>query len=543
MNKIDHRLRLRHPIRVETAILCLAAAVFFASCTRREAPSAPPTRAGTEPSSLPVQPAAPAVPDPRLRYATGQVLAGLPDRFTAVSRIKASGGRPLLAPVASVEGDMIVYALTSELRSPRADRLVVLRHAEGARPIAGEIPLAALPLALAISGEGAALRLVVALADGALCAYGPSLEQLWLRRGPAASALVALPAGRILAAFEDGSLAALDAASGEDGWISRLDARATALAYAPGMVVAAYRAGIVAFDEADGREFWRQGREGAAFALGSAGELLALLDAAGGLELRARSDGKLTARGFCRFVPLVSPIYASTALFVAPADGGLVALDPATGGLVRAYAPERTIRVASADEDRLFAVTERHCAVIDRRSGNLVAELPLVSPPWSAPLAAAGCLWLLLEDGSLVSIADSGAARLSPLGFLAPAPEIRDRIRERLAHYAREETPPEARLVRWELFVDGLPVEYPGPRFVAARLDAEKSGKFLLSVTPAKGRVLLALLAAEGDPLITNVDELGAEARLELWLEKGKRYWIVAGRLDAEEEGFRLLLR
>ncbi|MBL8968597.1 MAG: PQQ-binding-like beta-propeller repeat protein [Spirochaetaceae bacterium] len=454
-----------------------------------------------------------------------------------------------------------------------------------------DISLASPALALlAGAGEGAPLFVVAGL-DGSLAAYGwkapPSeeaaaapgrqLDKLWEVRLETIEDLLALPGDKAAALASSGRLRVLDLKSGAELWKLDSGAKGLALAYAPGILVAAIAAKtdkdspaaeLVAIGEADGRELWRRALGSRPRFLTADQERIALLESSGELTIHAVSSGEPIAQAAARLDPGLPAILANGRLLAGLAGGGSAEFDAATGALVRSWPPGEASEGAvpafiAADEDRLFEAQAGKLLVRDRRSaegtqvfserfgagfqgaglqGGDRRDGGAVFAAASGAVVAGGGLWFLGARGELFELGSGRESAASPLSGLAPPQAVAEAILVGMEKFIPRGGAPLERYLGFDLFAEGLPLD-PEPLFLALRIKPDKSGKRIFLADAKGGRILLALYGEEGVDLGSNVEELGTDARLERYLDAGKTYWLVTGRISGEEGRYRVLSR
>jgi outer membrane protein assembly factor BamB len=179
--------------------------------------------------------------------------------------------------------------------------------------------------------NGVVAGIVDAKGAGAVVAVDAKGKPVWTRKLGAVFSSPALAAGRVLCGSDDGSLHALEAATGAVVWSAKLGAkvRATPAVGGETAIVGAFDGRVAAVRVADGMEAWSR-------ALGHAVYSSACL--AGGTAVLGCHEGHLhgleQATGEPRFEtatrgPVVSsPVAAGTLVIGASTDGSLYLLDP-----------------------------------------------------------------------------------------------------------------------------------------------------------------------------------------------------------------------
>jgi outer membrane protein assembly factor BamB len=184
--------------------------------------------------------------------------------------------------------------------------------------------------------NGVVAGIVDAKGAGAVVAVDAKGKLMWTRKLGAVFSSAALAAGRVLCGSDDGSLHALDAATGALIWSAKLGAkvRATPAVGGDTAIVGAFDGRVAAVRVADGTEAWSR-------ALGHAVYSSACL--ASGIAVLGCHEGHLhgldQATGEPRFEtatrgPVVSSPVAAGALVIGASTDGSVYLLDASGGVL-----------------------------------------------------------------------------------------------------------------------------------------------------------------------------------------------------------------
>jgi len=284
----------------------------------------------------------------------------------------------------------------------------------------------------------------VAFADGRVfvtSGYGfaaaldaTSGEEVWRTNTQAPiHAAPTVSGGRVFAVTNDSELLALDATTGAVQWTHQAIAEparilsASSPAVKGDLVVAPFASGeVVALLTANGRRLWvdaltRAGRltslsaindiagrpvalDGVVYAASHSG-ILAAID--------QRSGQRLWARGLAS---TQTPAIAGDALYIVTVDGELTALERTTGQAfwvtqLKRYRDEkdRKGRIAwtgplLAGGKLVLASSEGDAVIVDPTTGAVDKTLNVGGPVYIAPVAAAGQVFLLSDEGKLVVI-------------------------------------------------------------------------------------------------------------------------------------------
>jgi hypothetical protein len=420
-------------------------------------------------------------------------------------------------------------------------------------------------LAIASSGD----RIVAACADalspagGAIICFrtegeGEQLIAAWKKEGHPASRLLAVPGGRIVVSDDASSNSVprvylLDASSGTELWSLSLSTAAADIAYAPGLVLVASGTKLEAYDESTGATAWSSALTAKARSL-SAGNGVALVIAeTGSLSAFSLGDGKGVGAAPGPFDPAIRPVADGSLAIAAIVNGGAAEIEVKSGRTQRKWSWAGPASFLVADRDRVYAgldcLGEKGLYFASRAgdSGGKLLRLP--SGAYAQPIAVGGArggLLMLLMDGSLVLIGkDMGASSASSAldAAIAPKAETVSAIMSALGRFKPREPIDPERYLRFDLFAQGVPVD-PGVAFTAFRFEPGSSSKRTFSAEPSSGGSVVAIYNEEGQELAASIDELGSVSRASSYLEKGKRYWIVAGWIyQAEPERFRLFAK
>jgi hypothetical protein len=501
-------------------------------------------------------------PDPRAAFETSGILGGMSSLLESSVTLIAASGRPESGVSLALGGALSTAAVARRVEPSGADmgHGHELDLASGAR---ASIPGPA--LAIASSGE----RIVVACADpfsptgGALICFrtegeGERLIVAWKKEGNAVGRLLAVPGGRIVASDDASSGASariylVDAVSGTELWAVTLSTAAADIAYAPGLVLAASGTRLDAYDESTGARLWSAALTAKARVL-SAGNGVALVVAeTGSLSAFSLGDGKGVGAAPGPFDPAIRPVADGARAIAATVNGGAAEIEVKSGRTLRSWAWTGPASFLAADRDRVYAgldgLSGRGVYFAARAGEPGEKLLRLASGAFDSPIAVSGTrggLLLLLMDGSLVLVGKDMAsnATLSALdAAITPRPETVSAIASALGRFKPGDGADPNRYLRFDLFAQGMPVD-TGVAFTAFRFEPASSARRTFSAQPKASGSVIAIYSEEGREMAASIDELGSVSSAAAYLEKGKRYWIVAGWIyQAEPERYRLFVK
>jgi hypothetical protein len=418
---------------------------------------------------------------------------------------------------------------------------------------------AALPgpaLAFAATGE----RFVVSTASdgsGELIGFkaegeGERLIESWKKHGVAARRSVVASGGRVALSDDEGGASRfylIDAASGEELWGFPLPAPAVDIAYAPGMLLAVWGNQLSAYDETSGGALWSSSLPAKARCLSAGNGIALVLAQSGSLSAFSLADGKGLGAAPGPYDPSLRPVADGSRAIAALAGGGAEELEVRTGQSLRRWSWAGRASFLCADRERLYAgISDEGGAAlcIGSRAGALTLQrVRLAASAFDSPVAVAGSrggLLILLQDSSLVLVGkqlESGQPVSSFDAAISPGVDTAGAISSALRRFRLA---PGGGL-RFDLFAQGIPLNLEMP-FTAFRYEALSSGKRIFSAKPPRPGEIVAIYDESGRELSASIDELGSVSRAGAYLEKGRRYWIVAGWSGAEEPSpFRLYVK
>lgn len=541
-----------------SALVCLFVSVLMCSCPSRSlSPYRQASPKGAQSSSAPGEAQTePKGPDPRAAFESSGILGGLSARLESSVSLLPGIGMPEAGSCLALGANLSEAAIVRRLPlsgSKGFDHELVL--ASGAR--------ASLPgpaIALAATGE----RFVVASSlgkGGALLGFkaegeGERLLESWKKEGPAVRRLLAVPGGRIAAADDEGQsprLYLIDAATGSELWGLALSAAAADIAYAPGIVLAVAGSQLSAYDESTGAQLWIASLPAKARSLAAGNGVALVLAEVGSLSAFSLADGKGLGAAPGPFDSSLRPISDLSHAIVALPGGGAEELEVKTGHSVRRWSWMGQASFIAADRDRIYAGvsgSEGAAVFIGSRAGeSSERSVSLAERAFDAPIAVSGSrggLLLLLQDSSLILVGkelESGVGASALDAAVSPSPEIAVAIGSALGRFKTADGIAPGRYLRFDLFTQGIPVDQ-GASFTAYRYDAVSSAKRVFAAKPEATGEVVAIFDESGHEIAASIDELGSVSKAMAYLERGRRYWAVAGwTYQAEPTSFRLYVK
>lgn len=534
----------RFAIHATILAAILATALALLSCTARESP----VRTGGQTAGSPESAGESKGLDPRSAFESSGLLGGMAALPESSIVLIAAAGIPEAGAALSLGGALSTAAIA---RHRGSDHEIVL--ASGAR---AQLPGPA--LAIAASGE----RIAVACAEagafgGSLVCFqaegeGERLARAWKRECSPIRRLLVAPGGRIAAADEAARLYLVDASSGSEIWERHLQAPAADVAYAPGLVLAASMSTLQAFDESTGTPVWSaaltanvgsiSAGDGTAFVLASSGSLAAF----------SLADGKGIGAATGPFDPALRPVADGSLAIVGLRGGGAAEIDVKSGQTLKSWTWKGQASFIAADGDRIFAGIYGRSGIgllyADRAGDSGLSVVSLGSPAFDMPLAVSGTrggLLVLLMDGSLDLLGKRKEPVVGPSALdsaIAPPEPTASAIASALGRFRPADAADPKRYLRFDLFLQGMPVD-ADVAFTAFRYEPATSAKRSFAAEPASSDAIVAVYDDSGHELAASIGDLGSAPRAAAYFEKGKSYWIVAGRSrQAEPSQFRLIL-
>ena len=516
MKRIASRLMFLGPL--------LLAVCAVAACGPSPSPAAPVPPSATEGAALPSK-------DSREAFASNGII-GSPDIKAPAARIIArfGAGAVRAGPIGFGNRAFAVFAQRDETN--KLEERLVSMDPDGAYVVSAAMPSSV--LAMAAAGN----TFVVACSDGSLLAFvfdaeATKLSERWRRSGAPINRLVTLPSNRVATSAEDGSLGVLAAASGAEAWHVELAAPADAVAYAPGLVIAATGANLGAYSEKEGHREWNVPMTAPVLSASAGRGLVAAVDEKGRLTTIEASSGKILAELPGPFDAAIPPVLVDDRVIVARKSGGATEFDAKTGASLQNWVWKGAASFIAADSKRFFAAAGRRFVVGSRDSGQDRSEFDLPSSAFGPPAAIADIgLVLPCVDGCVVRIGEPGPGPSKLDAVIVPPANIVDAIASGLEKYRPRGGLPIGDYLRFDIFVNGMPVT-ARPPMTAFRFEPETSGKLGVALVPDPGDGLIAVFDDAGIELEGNRDELGAAGHLARYFEKGKQYWLAVGRREA----------
>ncbi len=547
--------------RAAAAAAALIASILLLSSCGERGPEGGVGREGGQPAASGAPSAEAVGADPRAAFESSGMISGLNVEIQAIRPVGEARGSPrsgvALGYGSSLTSAVIAIAEAGPDSGPggaQAERLVSASGAASA-------PLPGPAIALAVSGESIVASCAMSGGSSMLLGFRPGdasglYVESWKRADKSIGMLIPVPGGRIAAAGDDGIVSVIDAADGREIWRSALaSSEAPAdMAYAPGFVLACVPGSLYAFEEGSGKRAWISSFGSDAASLSAGSGAAAILTPEGALLAFLLADGSKLVESAGPFDPSVRPVVDSGRIFAALPGGGAREIEMKAGNAARSWIWRGQSRFLVADARNLYAGVSGMRGprlVIAERSGSGIArELPLPAAPFDMPAAVHGSrggLLMLLMDGSvaLATADQQRAPEASAIDRAAAPPEpAASAILAAIGRFrARNPADPASSYLRFDLFVSGMPVD-PSAAFTAFKFEAAAGGVARFSAEPAAPGIVIAVYDEEGGELEANIDDLGSRSSVDVKLQKGKAYWIAAGRAaGAEEAAFRLYAR
>ena len=544
-------------IRFGPALIGLA--TLLLSCTARDQPWKNSSQAGT---ALEASGEAKGS-DPRAAFETSNLVGGISASIESSVTLVAASGRSESGAAVAIGGALSTAviarsALSTGSASARQGHELVL--ASGAR---ASIPGPA--LAIASSGD----RIVASCADPLSSAGGSLLclrtegegERLipsWKRELHPANRLLAVPGGRVVAS-EDSSLASfarlhcVDTLTGKEIWSAAMQTVASDIGYAPGIVLAAAGAKLIAFDESTGVQLWSAALTAKARSLSAGNGVALVLAETGSLSAFSLGDGKGIGAAPGPFDPAIRPVADGARAIMALVNGGAAEVEIASGQILRSWIWEGPSSFLVADRDRIYAgiagLGGRGLYFAPRAGESKGKLLRLASGAFGTPVAVSGArggLLILLMDGSLVLLGKVMEPSEAPSALdtaIRPKAEIAEAISAALGRFKPVEALDPRHYLRFDLFVQGMPID-SGIAFTAFAFDPPSDARKTFYTKPPVNGSVVAIYSEEGREIAASIDELGSTSSASAYMQKGKRYWIVAGwTYQAETQPYRIFAR
>ena len=325
------------------------------------------------------------------------------------------------------------------------------------------------------------------------------------------------------------------------------------IAYAPGLVLAIAGSQLGAYDESTGAPLWSASLPAKARSLAAGNGVALVLAETGSLSAFSLADGKGLGAAPGPFDSSIRPVSDLSRAIVALPGGGAEELEVKTGSSVRRWSWSGQASFIAADRDRIYAGvsgSEGGAVFIGSRAGeSSERRVGLASRAFDAPIAVSGSrggLLLLLQDASLVLVGKEleGGQGVSALdAAVSPSPDAAAAISAALGRFKTADGIAPGRYLRFDLFAQGIPVDQ-AMGFTAFRYEASSSAKKTFAAKPGAVGEVVAIFDESGHELAASIDELGSVSRATAYLEKGRRYWAVAGwTYQSEPTSFRLFVK
>lgn len=537
-------------------VLAILDGVVFSACGNHSDTGTDAQQQGSQ--AAPAQSESPGA-DPRAAFETSNILSGMSADIQTLRILKKSIGTPRSgvalgygSPSMSAVAACAVAGSNENQPSPAAEKLFS----------AGGDSNTLLPgpaLALTVSGETIVVSCSTRRGSGVLMGFrsgdsSGAFTESWKRGDRPKTRLIPIPGGRVAGGGEDGVLAVNDAADGRELWRGVFTGPVADLAYAPGVVLAASGAVVSAHDETSGKVLWSTTLATQIISLSAGSGVVAALTRDGAAEALVLADGAPLCKSGGPYDSSVRAIVDSGRMIVALPRGGAREIELKAGTILRSWTWEGQSSFLAADSEYLYAEASGAAGprilIAPRSASGEPRVIALPAPVFDTPAAAHGSrggLLVLLRDGS-IALATSDVpqnAETSVLDKAAAPPEpAAAAITTALGRFRqRNPAEPASRYIRFDLFVSGMPVD-AAVAFTVFKYTAKESKVERFIADPATLGVIVAAYDDEGSELEANIDELGAKAGVDIRVQKGKTYWIAAGRASsAEGAAFRIFAR
>ncbi len=323
------------------------------------------------------------------------------------------------------------------MRVPRRPPLILLALLAGAcgpkKPpatVPTVFPLTAawsvdLPAALDAPLASDGTRVFAALRDGTVMAVDAATGQLaWRRTSPAGTTVGAAPGGLVLRQA-DGLLVRLQPESGEPVWERQTGIAGSLAPVLDGTEVVVAGEGVALLSLESGRPAWGMSGTGRIVARPVlAPHHVLLVEEAGSLRARSRSNGAESWSFGKLGAPGAAPTVAGELVFLGTAGGRVVALDLAKGQPRWRWRVGADPRTPPAVSQRLALVASEDNVLwaLGRGNGDMQWRAPLPSRPLSAPLLLPGGVLLACRETDVVGFDLASGQRI---GAFATPGEMR----------------------------------------------------------------------------------------------------------------------
>ncbi len=496
--------------------------------------------------------------DPRAAFETSNLVSGLNVEIKKLRLIKSGLGSPR-SGVALGYGSTALSAVVACTAPNKTEKNSYPTEKLFSAGYDSSVMLPGTSTALTISGETIVVSCANRHGNGNLLGYrfgdtsGAFIES-WKRGDKPKTRIIPIPGARIASGGEDGLVTVNESADGHELWKSVYDAPIADLAYAPGAVIAAAGKLITVHDETNGKKIWNTTLESNVISLSAGSGVLAAIRGDGVLETFVLADGAPLCKSVGPYDASIRPVVDYGKVIAALPRGGAREIELKAGTIIRSWIWEGQTSFIAADTENIFAAASGIAGprvIIAPRSANGEPRLiALPSPVFDSPMAVNGSrggLLFLLRDGSIAlatgdTVQNNGDSAIDKAA--SPPEPVASAITTALGRF-RQRSPNEAltKYIRFDLFVSGMPVD-TNVAFTVFKFTARESKIERFIAEPASLGVIIAAYNDEGSELEANIDELGSKAGVDIRVQKGKTYWIAAGRTSAAEgAAFRIFER
>lgn len=496
--------------------------------------------------------------DPRAAFETSNLLSGLNVEIKKLHLIKSGLGSPRSGVALGYGSTALnaVVACTTPNKNEKNSYPIEQLFSAG---YDSSVILPGTATALTISGETIVVSCSNSNSKGNLLGYrfgdtSGSFIESWKRGDKPKTRILPIPGARIASGGEDGLVTVNESADGHELWKVAYDIPIADLAYAPGTVIAAAGKLITVHDETNGKKIWNTTLESNIISLSAGSGVLAALRRDGVLETFVLADGAPLCNSVGPYDASIRPIVDYGRVIAALPRGGAREIELKAGTIIRSWIWEGQTSCIVADTENLYAavsgITGPRVIIAPRSANGEPRLIALPSPVFDAPMAVNGSrggLLFLLRDGSIAlmtgdTIQNNGDSAIDKA--VSPPEPVASAITTALGRF-RQRSPTEdlTKYIRFDLFVSGMPVD-TNVAFTVFKFTARESKMERFIAEPASLGIIIAAYTDEGSELEANIDELGSKAGVDIRVQKGKTYWIAAGRTSAAEgAAFRIFER
>jgi hypothetical protein len=253
----------------------------------------------------------------------------------------------------------------------------------------------------------------------------------------------------------------------------------------------------------------------------------------GSLLIRALDTGSIvTDLGLGLSPGFLAPVYDGTLVYIADADGSVLALDPRSSSMLWRVTLDYAVEQLISDRGMVYAFGFREAVGIDKEQGRIRARLALPERALHPPQ---------LFGGSMVYAGVDGYLYANDLGLTSKLPEssaeeerLARAIRFRLDKYLVDHSIAEL-AGPFLPYVDMAPHDGMLPFTIFEYLAPEQSGEMVLELFEADGKTqpsdgIVSVFDDKGEEIKANVDEFGSHPSFNHWFDAAKSYYLAIGR-------------